>query len=297
MAHANVTPEEVLRKILNEVSNEENDNIEDIASLASGDEIDVVLSTSFNFDNPDDVNGADQNVTGNQDNASNTAETTQRRQLTRDRLIHDLESALDEQNYIPLSLPTTKKTFTSFLENPKPPNNLGLQIQWSNVCSSRGRQMQLNIIQDKTGVREEVKDKKSPLQAWMLFFTKAMLNIIVIETNRKIEETMRQLQSMLAADSSSRYGYIRLTIPSEVLALIGIIYMRGLLGQTHQGTNAMFYKIFGNPVFSATMSRNRFNILIAHMSFDDHTWRSTRWQHDRFAFGMPHNFSGKKHII
>ena len=119
---------------------------------------------------------------------------------------------------------------------------------------------QLNIIKDKTGVREEVKDKISPLQTWMLFFTKTMLDIIVIETNRKIEETMMQLQSMLAADSSGRYEYIRLTNPSEVLALIQIIYMRGLLGQAHQDTNAMFHKIFGNPVSGATtcMSRNRF---------------------------------------
>ena len=83
MAHANVTPEEVLRKILNELSEKENDDIEDTAALASDDEIDVALSTSFNFDNPNDVNGADQNVTKNQDNASNTAGTTQRRQLTR----------------------------------------------------------------------------------------------------------------------------------------------------------------------------------------------------------------------
>ena len=94
---------------------------------------------------------------------------------------------------------------------------------------------------------------------------------------------MMQLQSMLAADSSSRYGYLRLTNPSEVLALIGMIYMRGLLGQAHQGTNAMFHKIFGNPVFSATMSRNRFKFLIAHISFDDRTSRHTHWQHDRFA--------------
>ena len=180
-------------------------------------------------------------------------------------------------------MPTTENTFTSYLQNPKPPNNLGVQIKWSNVCSSRGRQTQLNIINDKTGVREEVKDKKSPLQACMLFFTKTMLDIIVIETNRKIEETMMQLQSMLAADSSSRYGYVRLTNPSEVLALIGITYMRGLLGQAHQGTNAMFYEIFGNPVFSATMSRSRFKFLIAHISFDDHTLRPTRWRHNRFV--------------
>ena len=59
--------------------------------------------------------------------------------------------------------------------------------------------------------------------------------------------------------------------------------MRGLLGQAHQGTNTMFHEIFGNPVFTATMSRNRFKFLIAHISFDDHTSCSTRWQHDRFA--------------
>ena len=59
--------------------------------------------------------------------------------------------------------------------------------------------------------------------------------------------------------------------------------MRGLLGQAHQGTNAMFHEIFGNPVFSATKSTNRLKFLIVHISFDDHTSRPTRWQHDRFA--------------
>ena len=58
MAHTDVTPGEVLRVILNEVSDEEKDDIEDITSFASGDKIDVVLSTSFNFDNLDDVNEA-----------------------------------------------------------------------------------------------------------------------------------------------------------------------------------------------------------------------------------------------
>ena len=45
----------------------------------------------------------------------------------------------------------------------------------------------------------------------------------------------------------------------------------------------MFHKIFGNPVFSPTMSRNRFKLLIVHISFDDHTTRPTPWQQDRFA--------------
>ena len=59
--------------------------------------------------------------------------------------------------------------------------------------------------------------------------------------------------------------------------------MRGLLGQAHQSTNAIFHEIFGNPVFSATKSRNRFKFLIAHTSLDDQTTRPTPQQHNRFA--------------
>ena len=115
------------------------------------------------------------------------------------------------------------------------------------------------------------------------FFTKLMLDIIVIETNQKIDETMVKIRSMLAAVSSSRYGYVRVTNPLEVLALNGMSYMRGLLGQAHQNTNAMFHEIFGNPVFSATMSKNRFKFLIARISFDNHTTHPTREQLARFA--------------
>ena len=59
--------------------------------------------------------------------------------------------------------------------------------------------------------------------------------------------------------------------------------MRGLLEQAHQSIIPMFHEIFGNPVFSATKSRNRFKFLIAHISFDDHTTHPTPWQLDRFA--------------
>ena len=50
----------VLRR-LNKVLDEENDQIEGIAFFASDGAIDVA-PTAFNFDDPDDVNGADQNV-------------------------------------------------------------------------------------------------------------------------------------------------------------------------------------------------------------------------------------------
>ena len=65
----------MLTKILNEESDEEN-NIKSIASLASNDEVDVVPSTYFNFDDLDDVHGDNQNVKGKEDNASNSTGTT-----------------------------------------------------------------------------------------------------------------------------------------------------------------------------------------------------------------------------
>ena len=89
---------------MNEVSDGENDDIEIITSLAFHKEIDVALSTSFNFDDPDNLNGADQNVAGNNDNANNSTETTQRSQLTRDRLFPCLESALNKKKLQPSKL-------------------------------------------------------------------------------------------------------------------------------------------------------------------------------------------------
>ena len=62
-----------------------------------------------------------------------------------------------------------------------------------------------------------------------------------------------------------------------------MIYIPGLLGQAHQSTNTVFDEVFCNLVFSATMSKNRFKFLIAHISFDDHTTRPTPWPHDRSA--------------
>ena len=77
MARVNATNEEVPSNILNGVSDKKKDDIQGIASLISDDEEDVAPSISFDFDNLDDVNGADQNITGNDGNISNSTGTTQ----------------------------------------------------------------------------------------------------------------------------------------------------------------------------------------------------------------------------
>ena len=73
----------------------------------------------------EDVNKADQNVTGNDNNANNSTETTQRHQLTRDILFPNLESVRNEQNYNPVSLSTTEKLLLVVWKAKS------LQIYWS----------------------------------------------------------------------------------------------------------------------------------------------------------------------
>ena len=68
---------------------------------------------------------------------------------------------------------------------------------------------------------------------------------------------------------------------TEIYALIGIIYFRGLLGLNNHLHEILFSEKAGHPVFAATMSQNRFKLLIQSIMFDEK--RTENWPHDRFA--------------
>ena len=44
----------------------------------------------------------------------------------------------------------------------------------------------------------------------------------------------------------------------------------------------LFSETMGLPLFSAVMSKNRFEVLVSNLSFDDSTTRKERWSRDRF---------------
>ena len=45
----------------------------------------------------------------------------------------------------------------------------------------------------------------------------------------------------------------------------------------------IFSDSYGHPIFTATMSKNRFRFLYQCISFDDYSTRTERWEADRFA--------------
>jgi len=65
--------------------------------------------------------------------------------------------------------------------------------------------------------------------------------------------------------------------------LIGLIYLRGLLKQNNDIRAHLYKDIIGNPLFGATMSRNRFSLLLSNLMFDEYEERLQLWPSDRFA--------------
>ena len=69
----------------------------------------------------------------------------------------------------------------------------------------------------------------------------------------------------------------------EIYAFTGLYLSRRLYKRNTLSVGKLFSNDVGPPIFSATMSRNRFVFIRPHLSFDDETTRENRWQHDRFA--------------
>lgn len=91
--------------------------------------------------------------------------------------------------------------------------------RWNKYASNqRVRTPKKNYVTEKAGVSSSIRDKKSILECWQVFFTKSMLDTIVNCTNIYIAK---------ARESYSRERDASDTNYKEIKALIGILYMTG----------------------------------------------------------------------
>ena len=56
-----------------------------------------------------------------------------------------------------------------------------------------------------------------------------------------------------------------------------------MLGQNNVSAEKIFSDSYGHPIFTMTMSKNRFRFLYQYTSFDDYSTRTESWEADRFA--------------
>ena len=113
------------------------------------------------------------------------------------------------------------------------------------------------------------------------FFTPDMLSHIIHNTNKKIENLHAKL--LLRGHDITSVPYLKNTCSSEILAFIGLLYLRGLLGLNNHDVAILLNDLTGNPVFGDTMSTNRFKFLFSNISFVDFETRTQRWVYDRFT--------------
>ena len=128
------------------------------------------------------------------------------------------------------------------------------------------------------GIAKEATD---PLSAWKLFFDQRMIALIVTETNNEIQRVRDSLPPDFV--NSPKVTYLHDTTISEIYALFGLMYYRGAFGQGMHNVDIVFSEKYGHPVFSATMSRNRFKFLRSKIRFDNREERKRNFKSNRFA--------------
>lgn len=162
-------------------------------------------------------------------------------------------------------------------KNPRIPSFIGKDGSlWRKHCSNLNvRTRQSNIVIRLPGVKEYGKKAKSIFDCWNLFFSDDMLDIIVTNTNKKIESVTENYKRDRSARSTDLI---------EIKALLGLIYLAGCLKSNRLNVDELWERNgSGIELFWLTMSQQRFLFLLRHLRFDDMDTRDERRQSDKFA--------------
>ena len=202
----------------------------------------------------------------------------QREIITEKRKVCSIDTSLDPAQYNAFELPNNEQRCRANISK-KMKTNPERNILWSKLPPSNHKTSVKNIIKHRLGpdVKPDVSNAITPILAWNVFFTKVMISDIVKSTNAKVKPMVDSVKN------NSKFYYIKYTDSDEVLAFIGLCYMRGVLGINHYNYSLLFNDIVGPPIFVSAMSANRFSFLHANICFDNISTRKDRYPFDKFA--------------
>ena len=215
-----------------------------------------------------------------------------RKQLTRKRLVHSIDSSLDESNFEPIVYVNRNgnfETFTGYL-GPKTNKNTKTISQDSEFPSVTGRQRTCDTIHRPISCllpNTKASNIETFDDTFHLFFDDKIMDMIVHNTNNKIREILSRLRNNHPAFiNSNKNPYVKETDHIEMNALSRLMHLRKLLGMNLQRVDYLFadevYYAFGS-----IMSKNRFKFLLSHITFDKHIDCESNWPTDRFATALP----------
>lgn len=151
-----------------------------------------------------------------------------------------------------------------------PPNAWKSAPLPTNVRTSARNMLQMGLP-GLTGRARALGNKPRREDIWKLFFDDNIISRIVSNTNIKLAATRQNL-----GPGTNRSNYMD-TNSDEINALIGLLLKLSILKSKDEKMQSLFTKDeFNRPIFRATMSGKRYEILVGCLRFDDRQARDKK---------------------
>lgn len=148
-------------------------------------------------------------------------------------------------------------------------------LTWKSDPIARRRQIAANVIKEAPGLKNGV-NPKTPFEAFRLFFDDNIIDLILQYTNQKLA---------LVKESTPKSSFIqksRSFEKEEILGYMGFVITAGAYKQNRDPVVDLFSEE-NMPIYRATFSNYRFQLLQKCIRFDDQTTRDIRKEYDNFA--------------
>jgi len=243
----NISLEEAVRRVLDD---DDDDDVDDDGEREQDDETDN-----------DYVESGDDGASEEEDHVSDGDEESDTVSLAGS---DDSDQSDDEGAAAGDNTPVQMKAKDGMVWSSQPPPN-------------RGRRRVQDIVREQSGITATAR-VTSILESFALFLTDEMIDIIVRETNR---EAQRVFADWNTAHHDQQKIW-KVTTDNEIKAFVGLLLLAGVHRAKNEPVSELFSK-HGRPIFSATMSQNRFKSLLRFLRFDNKNTRAERQQTDRMA--------------
>ena len=121
-----------------------------------------------------------------------------------DRSVNGIDQVLDPANFAQMELPPpSRKTYVGYLGPRKKKNTE--KIMWMDASPNpQGCQCQCDIISDVPGLKSrQAKSVETMREAFDLFFSEEMMDLLLWSMNLKIEQTLSQQPQEMTRDHNS----------------------------------------------------------------------------------------------
>ena len=180
MANRRITSDEALKNILAFVddSDGEESDVGDLGELYDSDDEEVVGDREL------------ENTLDEEPELEIPAER-HRKLLTKNRLVNSIDAALDMANYNPLIIRDESSVYKKKLTDPDDRKKSEEMVFTSKQPIHTGRQRACDVLKEPSGLKGGAANANTAVDAFNLFVTNEMLEIIVTNTNRNIQKILR----------------------------------------------------------------------------------------------------------